>query len=63
MTARISLPPTTGQDAGPVHAAFFENVIGRLGADPAIDEAAAVSHIPLSGAGSGGYITIEGRKR
>jgi putative ABC transport system permease protein len=62
MTARITLPLNPGQNAGPAHTAFFEQVIARLEADPAIRESAAVTDIPLGGDGSGGYITIEGRE-
>jgi putative ABC transport system permease protein len=62
MTARITLPLNPGEDPGPAHAEFFQRVIARLEADRAIEEAAAVTHIPLSGSGNSGYITIEGRE-
>ena len=58
-TARMTLPASR---QGESQAAFFETVIDRLAADPAIAAAAAVTHVPMSGGGNSNYITIEGRE-
>jgi predicted permease len=59
MTARVSLPPAR---PGEQHAAFFAQVIDHLAGSPDITAAAAVTHVPMSGLGNSGYITIEGRE-
>jgi putative ABC transport system permease protein len=59
MTARVSLPPTLPRDS---HAPFFARVIEQLAASPDVTAAAAVTHVPMSGIGNSGYITIAGRE-
>ena len=60
MTARVSLPPTRPREQQP--APFFARVIEQLAASPDVTAAAAVTHVPMSGVGNSGYITIEGRE-
>jgi putative ABC transport system permease protein len=59
MTARVSLPPT---HPGAMQAPFFARIIEQLAGSPDIIAAAAVTHVPMSGLGNSGYITIEGRE-
>jgi putative ABC transport system permease protein len=59
MTARMSLP---GRQPAGAQAEFYQQVIDRLSADPDITAAAAVTHVPASGDGNSGFITIEGRE-
>ena len=59
MTARVSLP---GRQPAGAHATFYQQVIDRLSADSDITAAAAVTHVPASGDGNSGFITIEGRE-
>ena len=59
MTARVSLPPAR---PGEQQAAFFAQVIEQLAGSPDIAAVAAVTHVPMSGLGNAGYLTIEGRE-
>ena len=59
MTARVNLPPTLPTEQ---HAPFFARIIEQLAVSPDVTAAAAVTHVPMSGIGNSGYITIEGRE-
>jgi putative ABC transport system permease protein len=58
MTGRVTLPQRSGEQ----QVEFFERVLAQLSADPTITAAAAVTHVPMSGDGNSGFITIEGRE-
>ncbi len=59
MAARISLPTSLPESR---QVEFFSDVVRRLEANPTIAAAGAVTFLPLSGEGSGGFITFEGRE-
>jgi putative ABC transport system permease protein len=59
MAARISLPTSLPESR---QIEFFSEVARRLEAHPAVQSAGAVTFLPLSGEGSGGFITFEGRE-
>lgn len=58
LTARVSLPSNRPPDQ---QALFFARAIERLDG-PDIEAAAAVTHVPMSGIGNSGYLTLEGRE-
>ena len=58
LTARVNLPPRFGESDQP---AFFDTLLFRLRAAPAVEAAGAVTNIPLGGAGNSSYVTLEGR--
>jgi putative ABC transport system permease protein len=58
-TARVTMAGVGAAEAAPP---FFERIVAQLTADPAIVAAAAVTHVPMSGVGNSGYVTIEGRE-
>lgn len=59
MAARISVPSELPERR---QVEFFSAVVRNLEAHPAVASAGAVTFLPLSGEGSGGYITFEGRE-
>jgi len=59
VTARVTLP---NRQPPAERAAFFQQVLQRLTADPDITATAAVRHAPSSGDGNSGFLTIEGRE-
>ena len=59
MSARVSVP-SSQSDTRAVE--FFTDVLRRVAANPSVAAAAAVTFLPLSGEGSGGFITFEGRE-
>lgn len=58
VAGRVSLPTSTPP---PAQTAFYDRLLDRLAAAPQVEAVGAVSFLPLSGEGSGGYFTIEGR--
>jgi putative ABC transport system permease protein len=59
IAAGITLPNRVPDDRQRV---FFDRVVQQLSANPQITSAGAVTHVPLSGRGNSGYITIQGRE-
>jgi putative ABC transport system permease protein len=60
VTAKIALPETRYSDEDRV-AAFYEELVARLGREPSVLSVAANSAMPMSGGSSNGWFKIEGR--
>jgi putative ABC transport system permease protein len=61
LTMEIALPKTAY--APPRAAGFFETLLGRLSAQPGVQDAGVTSGVPLSGRENLALVTIEGRPR
>ena len=60
LTLSVELPGATYPD-GTSRAAFFSQLVGRVGSLPGVSAAGAVSFLPLTGAGAATRFTIVGR--
>ncbi len=62
LTARLMLPSTSYPESSDV-AAFFEELVERLGTVSGVTSSAAVSNLPLAGINSNASFNIEGSER
>jgi len=61
LVMQMSLPQENLYYGPPAHPRFCANLDDRVGAVPGVVSVSAIAHLPLSGAGAGRAVTIEGR--
>jgi putative ABC transport system permease protein len=61
LSAQINLPPTRYTD-GDLRSAFFDRLLERLGTQPGVTGAAAITQVPFSGGNWAMEVAVEGRE-